>query len=144
MFRFPSTGKAHSDRNGSLIHRKWFSFDSLQPGRHIQTTTREPLLNYRQGCFDSLQTGRHIQTEDLIPFKYRDTASFDSLQTGRHIQTWSVSHAFGVIVVGFDSLQTGRHIQTDIDGIWGTGTNDLTFRFPSNGKAHSDFLICRS
>ena len=39
---------------------------------------------------------------------------------------------------GFNSLQTGRHIQTAI--MSATMDEEVRFQFPSNGKAHSDFI----
>ena len=61
-FQFPSNGKAHSDRQRQRRTRRHaLCFNSLQTGRHIQTTIEAG--QYREGmCFNSLQTGRHIQT----------------------------------------------------------------------------------
>ena len=62
------------------------SFNSLQTGRHIQTSHIDLTTPMTHMCFNSLQTGRHIQTVAANIFA-RNAESFNSLQTGRHIQT---------------------------------------------------------
>ena len=51
----------------------------------------------------------------------------------------SVTEAYASGSICFDSLQTGRHIQTYTDAQIAR-REQIAFRFPSNGKAHSDAI----
>ena len=118
-------------------------FDSLQTGKHIQTIHRSAeSMRGRLKSFDSLQTGKHIQTSFFF-FRLSSPPPRVSIpfKRERTFRQHSRNFTYMERPDGFDSLQTGKHIQTGEQQVCPNGNRRNEFRFPSNGKAHSDIGI---
>ena len=115
-FQFPSNGKAHPN-----MIKVWYvlmvlcaSFNSLQTGKHIQTSSTLRLMNQCTILFQFPSNGKaHPNTTKRLKLITAHNR-FNSLQTGKHIQTIYRTEVTRGAEESFNSLQTGKHIQTSL------------------------------